>query len=310
MQGTRLSGGKRSRIRAKPLTEPGLAKGAEDEKVGLVGSGRRRACDAGAGGRSQDGHQGAAAAAAANPWDIAFGAALQSDYLFRGITQSNHKPSVFAYFEPRYNVTKDLQLYAGIAGSSISFPNRAAAEIDFTAGIRPTFGPLALDFGAIYYWYPGGQCFNGSLAPVFGSDCLANGYLPVNGNVIKDDLSFWEVYAKGTCTVNDSARVRRPASTTRLRCSIRAPTAPTCTAASKFTAPSTALPSGWGLYAVGRGRPLVPGHQRRLLLHPARVGVHAPFPNGIPYASYTTWNSASASPGACSRSTSATTIPT
>ena len=73
-----------------------------------------------------------------SPWDVAFGAALSSDYIFRGITQSNHRPSVNAYFEPRYNVTKDLQLYAGIAGSSISFPNRAAAEVDFFAGIRPT----------------------------------------------------------------------------------------------------------------------------------------------------------------------------
>ena len=49
-----------------------------------------------------------------SPWDIAFGAALTSDYIFRGITQSNHRPSVAAYFEPRYNVTKDLQLYVGV----------------------------------------------------------------------------------------------------------------------------------------------------------------------------------------------------
>ena len=104
-----------------------------------------------------------------SPWDVAFGAALTSDYIFRGITQSNHRPSVAAYFEPRYNVDKDLQLYAGIGGESISFPNRAAAEIDFYAGIRPTFGPLAFDFGVWYYWYPGGQCFNDSLVPVFGS---------------------------------------------------------------------------------------------------------------------------------------------
>src|SRR5215510_4487475 len=65
-----------------------------------------------------------------SPWDVAFGAGLTSDYVFRGITQSNHRPSVNASFEPRYNVNKDLQLYAGIAGSSISFPNRAAAEVD------------------------------------------------------------------------------------------------------------------------------------------------------------------------------------
>ncbi len=43
-----------------------------------------------------------------DPWDFAFGAALMNDYIFRGVTQSNHKPSVAAYFEPRYNVTKDL----------------------------------------------------------------------------------------------------------------------------------------------------------------------------------------------------------
>src|SRR5215475_9313195 len=128
-----------------------------------------------------------------NPWDLAFGGGITSDYIFRGITQSNHKPSIGAYFEPHYNITKDLQLYVGVSGESISFPNRAAAEIVGFAGIRPAFGPLALDFGAWYYWYPGGQCFNGSIAPVFSTDCRASGYLPVNGNVIKKDLSFWEV---------------------------------------------------------------------------------------------------------------------
>ncbi len=82
-------------------------------------------------------------------WDIAFGGAIASDYRFRGISQSNQKPSVGAYFEPRYNINPDLQIYVGIAGASISFPNRAAAEIDFYAGIRPTFGKLALDIGAL-----------------------------------------------------------------------------------------------------------------------------------------------------------------
>src|SRR3954447_3283863 len=94
------------------------------------------------------------------PWDIAFGSALMNDYIFRGITQSNHKPSVAAYFEPRYNINKDLQLYAGLGGASIDFPNRAAAEVDIYAGIRPTVGKFAFDFGFWYYWYPGGQCFS------------------------------------------------------------------------------------------------------------------------------------------------------
>src|SRR6202165_5969967 len=97
--------------------------------------------------------------AAFDPWDIAFGSAIMNDYVFRGVTQSNHKPSVTAYFEPRYNVTKDLQLYVGSAGESISFPNRAAAEIDIYGGIRPTIGMFAFDFGVWGYLYPGGQCF-------------------------------------------------------------------------------------------------------------------------------------------------------
>jgi len=66
-----------------------------------------------------------------------------NDYIFRGVTQSNHKPSVAAYFEPRYNVTKDLQLYVGSSFESISFANRAAAEVDIYGGIRPTFGAFA-----------------------------------------------------------------------------------------------------------------------------------------------------------------------
>src|SRR6202140_1132696 len=71
------------------------------------------------------------------PWDLAFGSALMNDYIFRGVTQSNHQPSVTAYFEPRYNVTKDLQLYIGTSTESISFSNRAAAEVDIYGGIRP-----------------------------------------------------------------------------------------------------------------------------------------------------------------------------
>src|SRR4051812_29179664 len=51
-----------------------------------------------------------------SPWDFAFGAAIMTDYNFRGVTQSAHKPSASVYFEPRYNIDKDTQLYAGIAG--------------------------------------------------------------------------------------------------------------------------------------------------------------------------------------------------
>src|SRR5258707_7172064 len=91
-----------------------------------------------------------------DPWDIAFGSAIMNDYVFRGVTQSNHKPSVAAYFEPRYNINKDVQLYIGAAGESISFPNRAAAEIDIYGGIPPTVGMFAVGFGVLGCPHPGG----------------------------------------------------------------------------------------------------------------------------------------------------------
>src|SRR6478736_5050756 len=137
------------------------------------------------------------------PWDFAFGSALMNDYIFRGITQSAHKPSVAAYFEPRYNINKDVYLYAGLGGARIDFPNRPAAEVDIYAGLRPTFGPVAFDFGGWYYWYPGGQCFNAAVPSCSPSGGVGAVNLP-NGNVIKADVSFWEVYGKVNYTVNDN----------------------------------------------------------------------------------------------------------
>jgi uncharacterized protein (TIGR02001 family) len=225
-----------------------------------------------------------------NPWDFAFGAGLASDYIFRGITQSNHKPSVTAYFEPRYNVSKDLQFYAGVSGESISFPNRAAAEIDIYGGVRPTFGPVAFDFGGWYYWYPGGQCFNGSVAPVFGLDCLANGYLPINLNVIKRDLSFVEAYGKATITVNDQFSWGGSVwySPSVLNSGAKGTYA---SLNAKVTAPSNALPTGWGLYASGEvGYWWLGTTDKFYCTQVGIAGCTLPFPNGIPYKSYATWN--------------------
>ena len=121
-----------------------------------------------------------------SPWDIAFGGAIMSDYNFRGISQSDRGPSAAVYFEPRYNVNPNLQLYAGIAGAAVDLPQSPSAEIDFYAGIRPTFGPVAFDLGGIYYYYPNGELITYA-----------------NGNVSLADQSYWEIYAKSTYTFND-----------------------------------------------------------------------------------------------------------
>jgi hypothetical protein len=143
-------------------------------------------------------------------WDIAFGAAVMSDYNFRGISQSNRRPSVNAYFEPRYNINENFQLYAGVGGYSIEFPNNAAAEVDFYGGIRPTFGKLSLDFGVWYYYYPGGRTFTGNTVPfpVVGTPnpFCTNLFTGFNAacNGIKGDLSFIEYYGKASYAVTDA----------------------------------------------------------------------------------------------------------
>src|SRR3984885_9176203 len=142
-----------------------------------------------------------------DPWDIAFGAGVMNDYIFRGVTQSNHQASVTGYFEPRYNVNKDLQLYIGTSVESLSSANRAAAEVDIYGGVRPTFGSFALDFGVWGYLYPGGHCADGT---TLTGGIPGGGVWPVstdtffidNANVMNNALSLLEVFPKWLNSIN------------------------------------------------------------------------------------------------------------
>ena len=228
-----------------------------------------------------------------DPWDIAFGGGITNDYIFRGITQSNHKPSVNVYFEPRYNVTKDFQLYVGLGGASISFPNRAAAEIDAYGGARLTVGQFAFDVGAWGYMYPGGTCQFGPPGIDFagqfqGADCALNGL--VNGNVLKKDVSFYEVYGKVNITFNDqfSVGLNEYYSPNFLNLGAWGNYA---SITGKWTAPSTTFgASGVGMYISGEfGRQWL-GTSDAFYGTTVATAFGGPFPNGIPEPSYNTWN--------------------
>ena len=226
------------------------------------------------------------------PWDFAFGSAIMSDYIFRGVTQSNHNPSVAAYFEPRYNVTKDLQFYIGTSFESISFPNRAAAEVDIYGGIRPTFGMFAFDFGLWGYLYPGGECFNagafpGSGIPGSSFQCIANGNLPLNGNVAKKDASFYEGYAKVNVTLTDQFQIGANEYYSPNFLNLGA-WGNYASITGKWTSPSTIWgTSGFGMYISGEfGR-------QWLGTSNSFYGVSSILANysaGIPEPSYNTWN--------------------
>jgi hypothetical protein len=223
--------------------------------------------------------------AAPSPWDIAFGAAVMNDYVFRGITQSNHKPSVAAYFEPRYNVTKDLQLYVGLSGESISFTNRAAAEIDFYGGARWTIGQFVLDGGFWYYYYPGGQCIGGAGAP---TSCPVANFIP-NGNVMKANVSFWEVYFKPTWNVNDQLAIGGNLFYTPSFLNSGAP-GTYVSGTAKYTAPSSMPIGPFGWYVSGEfGRQFL-GTSDAFYGCTIALGCLANSPNGIDYADYNTWN--------------------
>src|SRR5262245_64664614 len=85
--------------------------------------------------------------AVTSPWDWAFGAALMTDYNFRGISQSNRGPSTTAYSEVRYNVNSSFQLYFASQSWAVTLPTNPTAEVDVFGGFRVTQGPVALDIG-------------------------------------------------------------------------------------------------------------------------------------------------------------------
>ena len=210
----------------------------------------------------------AKAAPAAPDWDIAFGGGIMSDYIFRGITQSNHGPSATAYFEPHYK-----EFYIGIAGSGIDWPsscgtfclNSPSAEVDLYGGWRPTVGKWSFDLGYIYYAYP-------HHTPQ---------HFPNNGFV----SDFGEVYAKATYAVSDALAVGGAVYySPNLLDYSKHSTYYELNA--KYTLPSSYFPKDWGAYISGAwGRFNV--EKGPTWFSSQQIG--SPFINfAIP--SYSTWN--------------------
>lgn len=85
-----------------------------------------------------------------------FNIGVTSDYVFRGISQSDNDPALQGGVDVAWGI-----IYAGIWSSMVDFGDAppANAEVDWYGGIRPTWnsplGLMNLDFGAIYYSYPG-----------------------------------------------------------------------------------------------------------------------------------------------------------
>jgi uncharacterized protein (TIGR02001 family) len=88
------------------------------------------------------------------PFDVAFGIALTSDYVSRGITNSNSDPAIQGYIEPFVEIPNFGTAYVNVWSSNVDYGvGYTGAEIDVAAGIRPEFGPMSFDLGYVHYFY-------------------------------------------------------------------------------------------------------------------------------------------------------------
>lgn len=92
----------------------------------------------------------AGTATAASAQSIEGNVALGSDYIFRGVTQTDNGPAISGGFD----LSTESGFYAGVWGSSVDFSDDTTMELDLYGGYAFTAGTWDLDFGGIYYGYP------------------------------------------------------------------------------------------------------------------------------------------------------------
>jgi len=185
-------------------------------------------------------------AAPTSCFDLAVGGGIQSDYNFRGISQTDKGPGVFAYVEPRCNVTKDIQLYVGLWGWSTKLPTAPTGEFDIYGGVRLTFGQITFDFGGMYYWYP-------NETQQFFADPALITVSPSNfgfGQFTVKDTDMWEVYGKTTWTATDWLALSGYVYYTPNWLGSGA-NGTYAGGTVKLTAPSAWFPADWGMYVSG-----------------------------------------------------------
>jgi len=102
----------------------------------------------------------AAPAAPASPHTLTGNVGLYSQYIFRGLTQTNRDPALQGGFDYSHS----SGLYAGTWASNISwlrdggsYSGGGSLEWDFYGGFKGAFGKsdFTYDLGLLYYWYPG-----------------------------------------------------------------------------------------------------------------------------------------------------------
>lgn len=136
-----------------------------------------------------------AADAPASPHTVAYNIGLTSDYIFRGISQSQHGPAVSGGVD--YSHASGL--YAGTWVSQQKWVNTGGTktqsdwEMDFYAGYKGSSDTVSYDLGLIRYYYPG-NTVAGAVSPDTTEAYLGLGYGPVTlkySQAISDYFIAW-----------------------------------------------------------------------------------------------------------------------
>jgi uncharacterized protein (TIGR02001 family) len=79
---------------------------------------------------------------------FAFTATAASNYIFRGISQTENAAAVFGSGRVSYD-----NFYAGVGAENVNFHNGTTAEYDLSAGWTPVVAGFRLDLGLVRYGY-------------------------------------------------------------------------------------------------------------------------------------------------------------
>ena len=153
----------------------------------------------------------AADAAPASDFTAAYNVGLFSQYIFRGLTQTNNKPALQGGFD----VNHKSGLYIGGWASNVSwlrdnaneavgpvYQSGGSLEIDLYGGFKTDVKGVGIDVGALQYYYPGALnkavYDKANTTELYGA--LSYGWLQakVSSVVSKDAWAFGKKYNAGT----------------------------------------------------------------------------------------------------------------
>jgi uncharacterized protein (TIGR02001 family) len=115
-------------------------------------------------------------------WQFSYGVGLTTNYISKGLTQTDNGPALQPYAELGYGIG-----YVGLWASNASFGGVEDTELDVSLGIRPEFGKMSFDLGFVQYFY---QEDNGD----YGEAYLFGKYAPNDQTTLKFQY-YHEVYA-------------------------------------------------------------------------------------------------------------------